>query len=206
MRLVLMCAVAVSLAGCAWETMGERNLRANQEGHFRRQASVRSQESQRHIQQLVKEIATLRTDLRTLQDSQRQLFGQVAELEQNSQKRAGQVQELQDLVAAMASSLQNADANWQERMSKLKASLSRDQKKAFDAVASSVAKEISRAVEQTKQVAPPPGGYAEYTIAPGDTLSAIAQAAGVSVEDIKTANGMKNDFIRAGTTLKIPIR
>ena len=46
-------------------------------------------------------------------------------------------------------------------------------------------------------------GY-EHKVQPGQTLSAIAQAYGVSVEKIKKANGLKNDVIRVGQTLFVP--
>ena len=46
-------------------------------------------------------------------------------------------------------------------------------------------------------------GY-EHKVQAGQTLSAIAQAYGVSVEKIKKANGLKNDVIRVGQTLFIP--
>ncbi len=46
-------------------------------------------------------------------------------------------------------------------------------------------------------------GY-EHKVQSGQTLSAIAQAYGVSVEKIKKANGLKNDVIRVGQTLFIP--
>ena len=46
-------------------------------------------------------------------------------------------------------------------------------------------------------------GY-EHKVQSGQTLSAIAQAYGVSVEKIKRANNLKNDVIRVGQTLFIP--
>ncbi len=46
-------------------------------------------------------------------------------------------------------------------------------------------------------------GY-EHKVQSGQTLSAIAQAYGASVEKIKKANGLKNDVIRVGQTLFIP--
>ena len=46
-------------------------------------------------------------------------------------------------------------------------------------------------------------GY-EHKVQSGQTLSAIAQAYGVSIEKIKKANGLKNDVIRVGQTLFIP--
>ncbi len=46
-------------------------------------------------------------------------------------------------------------------------------------------------------------GY-EHKVQAGQTLSAIAQAYGASVEKIKKANGLKNDVIRVGQVLFIP--
>lgn len=43
-----------------------------------------------------------------------------------------------------------------------------------------------------------------YTIASGDTLGRIASRFDCTVEDIKKANKLESDFIRAGRTLKIP--
>lgn len=48
------------------------------------------------------------------------------------------------------------------------------------------------------------GGSGTYTVQSGDTLSRIASNTGVSVSDIKQANGMNDGFIRIGQTLKIP--
>ena len=45
-----------------------------------------------------------------------------------------------------------------------------------------------------------------YTVKSGDTLYKIAsQYSGVSADDIKKANGLKSDAIRAGQKLTIPI-
>ncbi len=43
-----------------------------------------------------------------------------------------------------------------------------------------------------------------HTIKSGENLGRIAKRYGVSVDEIKKANGMKSDAIRAGATLKIP--
>ncbi|MFA7230586.1 MAG: LysM peptidoglycan-binding domain-containing protein [Victivallaceae bacterium] len=51
---------------------------------------------------------------------------------------------------------------------------------------------------------PPPGKYYKYQVQAGATLIAIAKAYKVSVDDIKKANRMKDDFIRTGQTLYIP--
>lgn len=43
-----------------------------------------------------------------------------------------------------------------------------------------------------------------YVIQPGDTLSEIAIAAGVSIDALRAANGIDGDMIRAGDELNIP--
>jgi LysM repeat protein len=43
-----------------------------------------------------------------------------------------------------------------------------------------------------------------YTIQKGDTLSGIAVAAGVSINDLRSLNNIQGDMIRAGETLDIP--
>lgn len=42
-----------------------------------------------------------------------------------------------------------------------------------------------------------------YTVKAGDTLSRIASASGVSVADLKAANGLESDTIRLGQTLRL---
>ncbi|MCF7791542.1 MAG: LysM peptidoglycan-binding domain-containing protein [Victivallales bacterium] len=48
------------------------------------------------------------------------------------------------------------------------------------------------------------GNFDEYIVQPGATLSAISKAYGVSVNDIKKANGLTGDIIRVGEKLYIP--
>ncbi|MDL2343940.1 LysM peptidoglycan-binding domain-containing protein [Deinococcus sp. MIMF12] len=54
--------------------------------------------------------------------------------------------------------------------------------------------------------AKPAGGLAPYTVRRGDTLSAIAQRAGVSVAALRAANGLPGSLIRTGQKLKVPPR
>lgn len=56
------------------------------------------------------------------------------------------------------------------------------------------------------QAAPAPGaaGGSSYTVASGDTLSAISRRTGVSPDAIKRANNLDSGLIRIGQTLTIP--
>ena len=59
----------------------------------------------------------------------------------------------------------------------------------------------------TKSKSKPTGkktGGSKYTVAKGDTLSAIARKKGTSVAKIKAANGLHSDLIRPGQSLKVP--
>ncbi len=50
----------------------------------------------------------------------------------------------------------------------------------------------------------PPFGSSTYTVLPGDTLYSIANKFGVSVRDLKAANGLRGSTIYVGMKLKIP--
>jgi N-acetylmuramoyl-L-alanine amidase len=76
-----------------------------------------------------------------------------------------------------------------------------------------MARAIQRGVEAWFTSHPPAGTLLawqraqrgqEYVIARGDTLSAIAQRFQVSVEALKSSNGLRSNTIRVGQTLIIP--
>jgi LysM repeat protein len=43
-----------------------------------------------------------------------------------------------------------------------------------------------------------------HTVAKGDTLTSLAKRYGTTVESLKSANGLRNDTISLGQTLKLP--
>lgn len=79
-----------------------------------------------------------------------------------------------------------------------------------------MAQSVFRGVRQYFVQRPPPGTYiaaarvngnqliSEHVIAPGDTLTAIAQRYKVSVNQLVAHNGIKGHTIKVGQTLKIP--
>jgi N-acetylmuramoyl-L-alanine amidase len=50
----------------------------------------------------------------------------------------------------------------------------------------------------------PAGGPQQHVIARGDTLSGIAYRYNVSLRNLRSANGLRNDRIRVGQVLRIP--
>ena len=72
---------------------------------------------------------------------------------------------------------------------------------------------ISQMQKQQAAMAPKPvekrekvvlGPHREYTVQPGDTLSMISEAFGVSVARIKEMNNLKSDNLRVGQKLNLP--
>ncbi len=77
---------------------------------------------------------------------------------------------------------------------------------------SAQAKEVARAMTpapapaKAKPKAPAAPKAVTHTVSKGETLSRISKRYGVTVDRIRTANGLKNDNIRVGQKLKIPTR
>ena len=73
---------------------------------------------------------------------------------------------------------------------------------AAPATAPAAAPAATTAPAATPAAPPPAGGY---TVRPGDTLSALATGAGVSVADMAAMNGLDpNGLLIAGTVIKLP--
>ena len=78
-----------------------------------------------------------------------------------------------------------------------------------------MAKAIFKGIKRYFQASPPVGTLlasvknrnsqlTKYTIAPGDTLSMIAQKHATSMKQLKTLNGLKTSSIRVGQVIKVP--
>jgi len=67
------------------------------------------------------------------------------------------------------------------------------------------AKQESLVVGDTnKPAAPAAPASKTHTVAKGDTLTSLAKRYGTTVESLKSANGLRNDTISLGQTLKLP--
>lgn len=71
-----------------------------------------------------------------------------------------------------------------------------------DAGKTAPAKKEAIVVGETKK--PAPATTTTHTVAKGDTLTSLAKKYNTSVESLKSANGLRNDTISLGQSLKIP--
>lgn len=69
---------------------------------------------------------------------------------------------------------------------------------------SSASKSSSKSTQTKKKTETAPAKPATHTIKNGENLTVIAKKYGVSVDELRRANGIKGDAIRAGSTLKVP--
>jgi LysM repeat protein len=80
-----------------------------------------------------------------------------------------------------------------------------------DSIASAVAAPLNNATKKQeatqttkKQQTQAKPKNVSHTVKSGETLTKIASQYGVTVDEIRNANGIKNDNIQAGATLTIP--
>jgi len=136
-----------------------------------------------------------------------------------AQQLAGQVDIIQNNVddhAARLSKLErkngNADAAaLQARVAALEASNAELRRK-MDGLRSEITADLTRKIEQIMKSQPKPkpqptvGPYKEYVVQSGDTLSLVAEAFNTNVRTIREMNNLKNDNLRVGQKLKVPIK
>lgn len=159
----------------------------------------------------VRDIAAMQADMRVLQEDQKMLLARIMGLEQELQTRDQRLKELQDMLAAVDNRFEALDREWRQRLDAINAAMEQDRasrRQELETVSKAMAAEILR-VEKNAAASRPAtaaysGKYIEIEIQKGDTLGAMATAAGVSIESIRELNGLKNDVIRVGQKLKIP--
>ncbi len=159
-------------------------------------------ESRENFRFYQEQTAMLKNKVNALQDKFSMTVEQVKDLQQKVQILNRQNHELDSRVAAMQSALE------QEKRSRRES-----EQKIIDTVTDQIVKTVNAAAK----AAPPtqssrddggipagPGSFYKYEVQAGATLSAIARAAHVSVEEIKRANRLDSDIIRVGQILYIP--
>ena len=148
--------------------------------------------TRRDIVSYVEELAgNTAAQLRAVQDENAELETRVIELERKIAALQETNQKLLNEVAAVKrQSAADADA----REAQMKAILSKiDKLAAAPAPAATVPTPVSVEAD-----------YDIYEVQKGATLSVIAKAYSVTVQDIKKANNLKSDMLQVGQKLKIP--
>ena len=150
-----------------------------------------------------RELASLKADLDALQEEQKILVARILGLEQDNMRKDAQIKELQSLLSDMDKRFVEVDKGWRTRMSELGTSIDRERetrRREMEAIASEMDKKSSQ------QAAGPSGSYTVFVVQKGDTLSAIAASAKVSVAEIIKFNNLKSDKIYENQKLKIPTK
>jgi LysM repeat protein len=179
-------------------------------------------------------ITNLRADMRLLEDRLNRVVGDVQALQVNYERLQQQTASLQQQLHAAASGGGGVSpaviSQLDQRISAIDAARKRDNEVIINQVtaeiqklggsaagvsrrASSPAPTPAARVPSGKRVASTPGaagaggeqGY-EHVVEKGQYLSTIAKAYGVTVDEIKKANNLKNDTLRVGQKLFIPKR
>ena len=153
--------------------------------------SASSTGTRRDIVSYVEELAgNTAAQLRAVQDENAELETRVIELERKiASLQETNKQLLNEIAAVKRQSAADADA----REAQMKAILSKIDKLAAAPAPVTVPTPVSTAPE-----------YDIYEVQKGATLSVIATAYGVTVQDIKKANNLKSDVLQIGQKLKIP--
>ena len=147
--------------------------------------------TRRDIVSYVEELAgNTAAQLRAVQDENAELETRVIELER---KLAALQETNQKLLSEIAAVKRQSAADADAREAQMKAILSKIDKLAATPAPVTVPTPVSTAPE-----------YDIYEVQKGATLSVIATAYGVTVQDIKKANNLKSDMLQIGQKLKIP--
>jgi len=194
------------LAGCvSYETPGERDARLRRQQQMAVMQSRFGQTADRQG----RELAAMRADVQRVVEDCRKLNAR-------GQDNAAQIENIQHRLDLIERELARLDSTYRSKLEQLQQAVKLEgaaRQKAIRTVVRSVSQEISNTADklQAQQqrmlqslANDATGAQGEYTVLRGDTLSAIAVAFGVTVEDIKRANNLKKDMIREGQKLVIP--
>ena len=144
-------------------------------------------------QQAYAEMQRVSGQVDVLQSNLSELQSRVGRLEGGGDSK-GIRQEIDALKAAVADIRRQLQAQRGEIVRDLTGRISQMQKQQAAAA--------PKPVEKKEKVVL--GPHKEYTVQPGDTLSMISEAFGVTVAKIKEMNNLKNDNLRVGQKLNLP--
>lgn len=154
-------------------------------------------------------VASMRADNQMMNENQRKLVAAIEELQQTNARQAKEIRELNDRLATVEARMGKAEVSWREGMDRTTAAIRQEseaRQKSLDQVVNVVSEEVGKVSKQQARSQAQASGQRVYTVQRGDTLNQIAKAFGVSVESLRDANGLRDDRIIEGQTLKIPER
>lgn len=149
-----------------------------------------------------RELAAVKADLDAMREEQKLLGARIAGLEQDNARKDERIKELQSLLDAIDRRFADVDKDWRRRMNELNSTIDAERvnrKRELDNFTNVITSEINKG--QT----PAAGSYTILAVQRGDTLSAIATAAKVSIAELKRINNLKSDVIYEGQKLKVPM-
>lgn len=156
------------------------------------------------------ELARMQADIRQLTETQRKLRGRIQEINGRISGLRADLNSAMQGVASDDNRGSQAVASLRRQVESLQKALEAEKK-----ARKSADREVVRSVtsEVSSMIANSGSGRAsdsnlqargKYTVKRGDTLSAIAQAFGVKVKDLKRLNNLQTDLITEGQKLLIP--
>jgi len=155
-----------------------------------------------------RQAARQREDILLLQEDIRRLEGRLEGLEMQQESLRGELALLHDnqsrQVEEQTQSLRRTVQSLEKRMSGLEAARDKDKQEIIDRLSERIGQLMKKSGPARTRPATSGYGY-EHVVQPGETLSEIAGAYGVTTRVIIEANQIENpDHLRVGQTLFIP--
>lgn len=163
-----------------------------------RSSNSRNMDAARYYEEVIgnmtQQTKLLQDDNARLDSKVQELNRKVAEVERENQAIKREMEEIKKMLKNDASSRDASNA----AMRKLTDQIEKMSQTPITPPAPPKAKSTTGAAEA--------GNYEEYVVSQGATLSAVAQAYGVSVKEIMRVNNLKSDRLRVGQKLLIPVQ
>ena len=182
---------ALLVSGCAMFNSSE-----SEEQIKLRELSASSTDNIRANKQLARNVKQLQESANRIDGIQSQVSDldlRCQDLVKRNQALEQSNQELIKEIIALNKKIEDDKAARQEELNKL-----------VNVIAEQTTKVINDTVAANVSVPAGAGPFVKYTVEAGDSLNTIAKSHKVKTDEIRKANRMKNDTIRAGQVLYIP--
>ncbi len=150
-----------------------------------------------------KQLTILSARVKNLMDNYATVSQEIIKLKQALSEEQQKNVQLRSEISSLRQQFSSQTKQIQKNMDKMVNQVATETSKAI----SSAIKNNSNYKRKSKTTHEGPigtGEFLKYKVQAGATLSAIAKAYGVSVNSIRKANGLKNDFIKIDQILYIP--